>query len=186
MLDLYNQVEKYVIASFTNDGKLSARGQHLLKTKQWLMKIYPEADEAMQIAAVSHDIDSAFVEYNFQGKFNDPEYLRIHQDESARIIGDFLLSHGTDSEIIERIKGLIIAHEVGGDSDQDMIMDADSLGFFDGDLSEFIKKMIEKGNELQNIREKIVWMFDRIASPNAKELARPLYLKALSLLKNLG
>ena len=70
------------------------------------------------------------------------EYLRIHQDESARVIGDFLLSHGTDSETIERVKGLIIAHEVGGDSDQDIIMDADSLGFFDRDLSEFIKKMI--------------------------------------------
>ncbi|MCK5681060.1 hypothetical protein KAI46_09670, partial [bacterium] len=35
---------------------------HLERTVDWLVKLYPEADEALLIAGVAHDIERAFRE----------------------------------------------------------------------------------------------------------------------------
>jgi len=184
MSDLYKQVERYVIDSYSTDGVLSSRGKHLLKTRDWLLKIYPDADEAMQIAAVAHDIDSAFIDYKFRGSFSDPVYLTKHQTESARIIGDFLADISADEQLISRVGRLVMCHEVGGDNDQNIIKDADSLGFFDRDMDGFIKKHLGRGTSLELIRQKIVWMYDRISDDNTRHLAEPMYNEALRLLED--
>jgi len=178
-------VEKYVVDSFSKDGKLSTRGKHLLKTKDWLLKLYPEADEAMQIAAVAHDIDSAFVEYTGDSGFNDPDYLRDHQIGAAAVLGNFLDENGVDVEIIEKVKHLVEKHEVGGDDGQNMVKDADSLGFFDRDLHDFINRHLAKGSDKDKIREKFDWMYDRITSSHAKAFAKPMYDEAIRLLGEL-
>jgi len=178
-------VEKYVVDSFSKDGKLSSRGKHLLKTKDWLLKIYPEADEAMQIAAVAHDIDAAFVEYTNDGSFKDPNYLRDHQMGAATVLGDFLGENGMDVKVIEKVKHFVEKHEVGGDGGQNMVKDADSLGFFDRDLHDFINRHLAKGTDKDKLREKFDWMYDRITSPHAKALAKPMYDEAIKLLGEL-
>lgn len=183
MLNYVDLVEEYVIGSFTKDGKLTARGLHLLKTKEWLLKIYPDADEAMQIAAVAHDIDSAFAEYKFKGGFKDEKYLKIHQDKSAEMMGVFLKKNGAGAILIKKVRHLIASHEVGGDKDQNIVKDVDSIGFFDRNISDFISRQSIRGSSPESLREKIDWMYDRITSEKIKEIARPMHDEAIKLLK---
>lgn len=181
--DLYKKVEDYVTDAYSENGKLSSRGMHLLKTKDWLMEICPEADEAMQIAAVAHDIDCAFIDYKFAGGFKDPEYLSIHQAESAKMMKDFLLKNGADIALANRVVWLIEKHEVGGDDEQNLIKDADSLGFFDRNLPEFIERHKLRGHDKEQLKEKIDWMFTRITTEKAKAFAEPMYREALKILE---
>jgi len=183
--ELYDKVEEYVRQSFTKDSQLTARGIHSIKTKEWLLVIYPEATEAMQIAAVAHDIDSAFIEYKSSGGFRDPEYLEKHQTGAANTIREFLISLGVGTESVEEVEHLVVCHEVGGDNKQNLIKDADSLGFFDRDMSEFLARHYRPEKGKKQLTEKIDWMYDRITSKEAKNLARPMYEEAMSLLEKI-
>lgn len=179
--ELINKVEEYVIHSFTKDGIFSTRGKHLLDTYKWLLIIFPEADEAMKIAAVSHDIDSAFKDYKIKGKYKDEQYLKVHQETSANVIEKFLLENNADKDLIKNVKHLVSKHEVGGDFQQNIIKDADSIAFFDRDFHEFINRHIDNGKE--SIKEKFDWMYERITSKEAKAIAEPMYKKGLKILE---
>jgi hypothetical protein len=183
MSDLYDKVEEYVKQCFTVDGKLTSRGKHLLRTKDCLLQICPEADEAMQIAAVSHDIDSAFQEFKAGGSFDDPDYLKWHQEGAAEVIGGFLETQVADAALIEKVKHLVICHEVGGDREQNIIKDADSLSFFGGDLANFISRHSSLGSTTEHLRGKLDWMYNRITSDKVKALAKPQYEEALKHLE---
>lgn len=185
MNELYDKVEEFVRQSFTKDGKLTTRGIHSLRTKEWLLKIDPQASEILQIASVAHDIDSAHIEYSGYGSFRDPEYLELHQTEAAKTVSEFLIKAGTNEAIVAKVSHLVSSHEVGGDEEQNLIMDADSLSFFDRDMLEFLNRHIITGADKETVRDKINWMYNRITSEKAKRLAKPMYEDAIKLLENL-
>ncbi|MEI6850861.1 MAG: DUF4202 family protein [Candidatus Saccharibacteria bacterium] len=186
MSTILQLTEKYVNDSFSEDGKLSNRGKHCFKTEEWLLIIYPEADESMLIAAVAHDIDSAFVEYKSTGSFKDPEYLAMHQEGAADVVGKFLENNDADKGLIDSVKHMVEKHEVGGDERQNLIKDADSLGFFDRNLEEFIIRHSKRGSSKAILREKFDWMYDRITSLKAKEIATPMYNESIRLLEKIN
>ena len=105
-----------------------------------------------------------------------------HQNSSAQIAGRFLEEQGADNELIARVKQLVSRHELGGDAEENLLKDADRLSFFDRDLSLFIDKRLNSDG-LENIKEKFEWNFENISSPEAKKIARPMYNKAMKLLK---
>ena len=183
MSELYDKVEEYVKQCFTVRGKLSSRGMHLVRTKDCLLDIYPEADEAMLIAAVSHDIDSAFEEFKAGGTFNDPVYLKWHQEGAAQIIGKFLTEQDADTGEIEKVKRLVLTHEVGGDDEQNIIKDADSLSFFRGDLKDFISRHSANGSSTEHLLGKLDWMYTRVTADRVKVKAKPMYEEALKILE---
>lgn len=181
-MNIYNKTEKFVKDSF---GKRKIR--HLERTVFWLKKLMPEAHEALQVAAISHDIERAFRKdgiasvRNREKGFLDEEHLEFHQKESARIICEFLTREGADESLIKRVGELVEKHEVGGDRDQNMLKDADSISFFENNAEHFIKgKATELGRE--KVKEKFDWMFNRITSEEAKEMSRFWYIEALEKL----
>lgn len=147
----------------------------------WVKQLKPDADDALLIAA--HDIERAFRlperkgQYHREG-FRDRDLLTHHQERGAALIGEFLAQEGAPKKLITRVQHLVRAHEKGGDADQDLLKDCDSISFFETNAEHFITdKAPELGKE--KVSDKFRWMFERISSEKAKRIARPLYEDAL-------
>lgn len=168
-MNLYDQVVEYVNTAFK--GKKA----HFERTVFWLQKFLPNITEAQKIAAYSHDIERG-VSGEKDRDYLNPDFIKMHQDEGARIMGEFLLSKSADEKTIETVKHLISKHEVGGDLEQNLLMDSDSISFFETNVENFVKnRFAEDGYE--KVKGKIDWMFDRISTDEHKELARENYEK---------
>ena len=158
--------------------------QHLQSTLDCLLKIKIDADEAMQIAAYSHDLARAYAKTNFEGKaFDDPEYLAEHQEVGAKAICDFLKSENYDQDKIDRIYNMVRHHEEGGDDESNLLMDVDSWSYL-------INPAHLKPHFLQTlgkikIKTKFEYMYNRISSSQVRELARPYYEKDLEILESI-
>lgn len=184
MSNLYNQVVEFVDQSF---GK---KKSHYPQTLYWLLKLKPDADEAMKVAAYSHDIQRAFIHKssieqaseNNDG-FKNKEFLTIHQQDGAKIIAKFLKQQHADAKLIKKVKHLVSKHEVGGDEAQNILKDADSLSFFETNAPRFATEYVKTLGK-DKIKQKLNWMFERITSEQAKNWAKPMYEKALVMLNN--
>ncbi len=165
--------------------------QHLERTVDWLLTLYPEADQALLIAGVTHDIERAFREDHVYQKmflsenaFQDSAFLDYHQHRSAKIITDFLKTLNCPTDLSEKIYLLVAHHETGGDFETNLLKDADSLSFFQTNVDLFVTvKAVE--SSIDKVRNKFTWMFERISSPKAREFCRPLYEDAMARLAQL-
>jgi len=182
-MDIVKVVRNWVKKNYTGD-------KHLIRAEYWLHKLKPEADKAMVIAVISHDIERVFHKGRKPpspdvggAKWDDQEYNLWHGKRSASFVEKFLLENGfSDRNKISKIKRLITYHEIGGDKEQDLIKDTDSVSFFENNINLFLSWIPEKATK-QGIKEKFNYMYNRIASKKAKDLARPYYLKALEKLE---
>ncbi len=184
MTALYQKVEQFVVDSFTKAGDTGGI-RHFKRTVYWIQQLKPDADEALLIAAIAHDIERAFRETGygekFQKGFRTDEHLVYHQEKGTEIIEGFLQKQNADKKLIERVKKLISKHEVGGDDDQDILKDADSVSFFENNVEQFVTKFVpEVGKE--NVKDKFDWMFNRISNEQAKKIALPWYKEAIKQL----
>lgn len=177
------------VIQFVNDSFGSGVNEksmaHFEKTVEWLKILYPEADEPMLIAAYSHDIARAFrtktaVELFKDKEFNDPDILKAHQNNGARIMSEYLKKHEYPESAIRRVNNMISKHEEGGDVESNFLKDADSLSYLEVNAKKHIGMIDKLGKD--KVERKIDWMFERITSSKAKELAIPFYAKAKDLL----
>lgn len=182
MSGLFNTVRSYVQESFHNEAQML----HFDRTVYWLQRLKPAADEALLIAAIGHDLERAFrkkhEDYVQTGKhFTNEEQLQHHSEVSAQILADFLSKNNAPSNLIQRVKHLVSRHEVGGDEDQNLLKDADSLSFVENNASIFLARIDKLGYE--RVKEKFDWMYNRISSPQAKNWALPYYENMLTALQ---
>lgn len=186
MSELYKKVEDFVTDAFTKEGVVDHSVKHLQRTADWVKELEPDADEALLIAALGHDIHRATAEFmELKAKrsgFKDPEYDKIHQEGGAEIVCEFLKKEKADSDLIDRVRMLISVHEVGGNEDQNILKDADSISFFENNIPVFITKKVKETNK-EKVREKFDWMYERITSEKAKEIAKPMYEEAIKRLE---
>ncbi len=182
---MYSKVEKFVFDSFKAIGK-SDEMPHFTRTVYWLKVLVPNADEALCVAAIAHDIERAFrqndtIQKKLSAGFLDPEFLRLHEERGAEIIADFLETLPADKQFIERVKMLVSRHEEGGNDDQNVLKDADSISFFEMNTASFLEHASrEVGMEM--VRKKFDWMYSRITSDTARKIAEPLYGDAIRAL----
>lgn len=189
-MTIYNQVENFVKDTFDKAGD-DHGFKHLLRTAFWVKKLRPSADEALLVAAVSHDIERGFRNHdqyspikNDAKGFKSEAHLAHHQGEGARIIGEYLEKIGASREFVDRVKMLVEKHEVGGNDDQNLLKDADSISFFENNVDHFLKsKVLETGKD--KVKVKFDWMFERITSDKAKQIAKDWYDKAIRELDSL-
>jgi len=181
-MDLYKKAEKFVEESF---GK--SRTIHFNRTVFWIKKLQPKTDEAMLIAAVSHDIERAFRKNEIKNikkrktGFLDRKLMESHQKKGGKIIFNFLIKEGAGNAMAKKVRELVEKHEVGGSRRQNMLKDADSISFFENNTGHFIK---EKAREFgkEKVKEKFDWMFDRITSRKAKSISKKWYYEAIKKL----
>lgn len=177
MTDLYRKTEEFVRDSFTKINKENSI-PHFLRTAFWIKELRPDADKMLLVAAVAHDIERAFRKKEME-RFDDMdvEFRRLHAERGAQIIGNFLKQQGCADEFIYSIKELVLKHEVGGDDEQNLLKDADSISFFENNAKRFLNRTDEMGKD--KIREKFDWMFNRITSEKAKEIAKGWHEEAI-------
>jgi hypothetical protein len=156
--------------------------EHFKNTLEWLLNLKPDADEALQIAAYCHDIERVNKKPGAKRFliYDDPGMLREHQEVGGQTMYDFLIKNGAPEELAERVKHLISYHEDGGDEDQNLLKDADSISYLEVNAPKHLKEGIFSEQEM---KEKFNFMFDRITSETARELAKPFYNRAISDLK---
>ena len=187
MGDIYKKSRNFVINSFTRINK-SYSIKHLERTVYWLKKLKPDADEALLISAIAHDIERAYRKVDMDGKklelgYTDKGFFRPHEEIGADIIAKFLFEENVDNKTIERVKMLVSRHEEGGNEDQNLLKDADSISFFENNVKNFLDKHVKLAGK-EKVKEKLDWMYNRITSDKAKDIVKKWYNNAIQKLEN--
>jgi hypothetical protein len=140
---------------------------HAQLVLKWVLKLKPDANEALQISAIGHDIDRAITgitEKDLTDYSNINKFKKEHGIRSANFVVDILKTHNYPEDIIEETRHLIENHEFGGDENSNILMNADSLAYFEYNIPSYLKR-----NGKERTKDKIKFMYNRL-SPEAKKL----------------
>lgn len=179
---LVEQARRWVVENYPYNR------DHLLRALEWLDHLAPGAREAVRLATLTHDMERAFPgpDSPLMESLDDPVYEQLHSERSARIVADWLISHGASEQLTREVAALIIAHEVGGNHEADLVQAADRLSFLDTNVDLFLG-FVESGRfSIDEVRTKFEHSYNRIRVPDAKALALPLYERADARLASLA
>jgi hypothetical protein len=158
---------------------------HLVRTRDWLVELQPEAGEALRLAALTHDMERHFSGGPVQDLAvwpeHEGEYRRVHSERSAQIVGDWLRAEGAHEPLAADVQRLIVAHETGGAPDEDLLQAADSLAFLEVNPDVLAGWYTSGRCGRERAKAQARWMFERIKDERARELARPLYEEAIAV-----
>jgi hypothetical protein len=110
--------------------------RHADNTLEWLLRLEPDAGEALQLAALAHDIDRAIEEVKVRrADFDDYDAFKAaHARHGAELLRPILAVCGVAGDTVDEACRLVEVHEVGGDPEADLLKDADSISYFDVNL----------------------------------------------------
>lgn len=141
---------------------------HSENVLEWIIKLKSDADEALQIAALAHDIDRAdghkkvkrnnFFDYN--------KFKLEHAKNSANILKSILIKCNVKQSIIDESCRLVEQHEVGGDLRSDLLKDADSISFFKINMPFYFRR---EGYE--ETFKRCIWGYNKL-SPKMKKICQ--------------
>ncbi len=142
--------------------------RHADNTLEWLLRLEPHADDALQLAALAHDIDRAIEERKVKrADFDDYDAFKAaHARNGVEVLRPILTSCGVEQHIVDEACRLVEVHEVGGDFRSDLLKDADSISYFDVNLPFYYRR--EGWNEA---KRRSSWGYRRL-SPRAKEIVK--------------
>jgi len=166
-----SEIEKIVACSYGTTDLAHAQG-----VLDWVLKMKPDADDAMKIAAFGHDIERGVLMEKRPNSKDYPsyeEYKIWHATRCAQIMEETLNKLGCEKDFVARVKYLVQNHEVGGDSETDVIKDADSISFLIDNLDYYL---LHKG--VKDTRAKVEYMYNRMTDAG-KKIAKELYDKVL-------
>jgi len=133
---------------------------HSRNTLKWLLKLKPDADEALQITALGHDIERALEKQKVKrADFQDYcEFKAAHAHNSAEILMDVMHECNMPKQIMKDVYHLTYHHETGGGSRADLIKDADSLSFFEVNLPHYFER-----NSSEETKRRCIWSYKRLS-----------------------
>ena len=140
---------------------------HAENTLEWLLRIDPEADEALQIAALAHDIDRAVEEGRVRrADYEDYDLFKAdHASNGAKILRDILDRCGIAASIADEACRLVMLHEVGGDPRSDLLKDADSISYFDVNMPLYYQR-----EGWEETRRRCIWGYKRFSDQMKKRV----------------
>ncbi|GAH13051.1 unnamed protein product, partial [marine sediment metagenome] len=170
---------KRKIRSVISKSGVSEDPVHAENVLEWVLKLKPDADEALQIAALAHDIDRADKRRKVcRSYFNDYNAFKAaHANNSAMILKEILHKCRVEQSIIDESCRLVERHEVGGDPRSDLLKDADSISYFEVNMPLYFQR---EGYE--ETLKRCIWGYRRL-SPNLKMLCRNITYPQHSLVK---
>jgi hypothetical protein len=161
--------------------RLPWQARHLERAYDWTLELKPHAPEALVLAAMTHDMERGYPEGSpawVEGCWADTLYRTAHSERSARIVGDFLRDHGAAENLVREVVRLIVAHEVGGWPEADLLQAADSLSFLET-IQPVISRRLAGGTlSAEGARAWLDFQFERIRVVRAREIGRPMLHKA--------
>ncbi len=105
---------------------------HSINTLEWIFKLNPDSDTALQVAAIGHDIERSFENKRIRTTDYDSydEYKQAHALNSAQILTEIMEEYGVDQELVDDVAHLVAHHEIGGDERAELLKNADIMSFF--------------------------------------------------------
>lgn len=165
-----------------------SQADHLVRARDWVIELAPDASHALRFAALTHDIERHFPggpQQDFvQDAWDDPDYLFAHSTRSADIVQRWLeeAPEPPEPEFSADVRRLILLHELGGDEEADLLQAADSLSFLET-LQELVAGWVADGRcSAGKADAKLRYMRDRIRIPEARRRAEELYAQAAARL----
>ena len=161
---------KQQIRTIISKSSVPEDPMHSDNVLKWLLKLKPDADEALQIAALAHDIDRADDQAKIkQANFHDyDQFKAAHAHHSAKILKQILHKCQVEQSIIDNACQLVEQHEVGGDPRSDLLKDADSISYFEVNMPLYFQR---EGYE--ETLKRCIWGYHRL-SPKMKEVCQSL------------
>jgi hypothetical protein len=156
---------------------------HLLNTRDWLLRLERGASEGLRVAAVVHDCERMFPggpAVDPAAPHDDAGYLREHSERSARFAAEWLERQNAEPSLVEQVAELVRLHEVGGSAEADVLQAADSISFLEVNGWLTAKWIADGRASLEQARGKLDYMLERIRLDAARELALPLYERAVA------
>ena len=155
------------IEKIVRESKVPEDPVHSKNTLEWILHLKPDADIALQIAALGHDIERAIEAKKVRRKDFESynEFKRSHAVNSAKILKNIMLDCDVSKNLVEDVYSLVIHHEVGGDDRSNILRNADSLSFLEVNLPYYFTR-----NSIDETRKRILWSYQRL-SDNSKRIA---------------
>ena len=161
--DIESEIENIISQSQVPEDPI-----HSKNTREWVLKLKPEADMALQIAALGHDIERSVEERKIKReKFTDyDEFKRAHSQNSATILQEILLKYDVNQDFIDKVVHLVLLHEFGGRLEANILKYADSISFFDVNLPFYFQRNSERETAFR-----MKWGYKKL-SKTAKSIVR--------------
>ena len=143
---------------------------HAEDTLRWVLKLDPRADQALQIAALAHDIDRAVTARKVRrADFGDyDDFKKAHARNGAGILREILESCGVADALCEEACRLVTLHEGGGDPRSDLLKNADSISYFAVNMPLYFQR-----EGWEETKRRCVWGYRRL-SGEMKRVAQGL------------
>ena len=133
---------------------------HAQNTLDWLLEFDPEADEALRIAALGHDIERAIERRKVlrAGFVNFDTFKAAHAESSAQVLREIMADCGLEAHLAAEVCRLVRHHEVGGDPRADRLKDADGISYFDVNLPLYFER-----NGWEETIRRSIWGYQRLS-----------------------
>jgi len=134
---------------------------HSKNTLEWLLRLKPDADKALQIAALGHDIERAIDERKVRREDyqNYDEFKAAHALNSARIISEIMEKCEVEKAVIGDVFDLVFHHETGGGERSNKLRNADILSFFEVNLPLYFTR-----NTREEVLRRCLWGYRRLSN----------------------
>jgi len=132
---------------------------HAKNTLKWLRRLKPDANEALQIATLGHDIERAIDGRKVKRKDyqNYDEFKDAHALNSAKIMREIMKEHSMSKAMIKKVFFLVRHHENGGTKLADVLKHADSISFFQVGLPFYSTR-----HNFKQTKERCLWGLKRL------------------------
>jgi len=132
---------------------------HSKNTLKWVLKLKPDADEALKIAALGHDIERAIKQrkVNRSDYKSYDEFKKAHALNSANILVEIIKEYNVSEELIDEVFFLVNNHETGNDKKADILKYADTISFFQVNLPLYFTR-----NSEEETRNRVSWGYKKL------------------------
>jgi phosphatidylglycerophosphate synthase len=139
---------------------------HAKNTLEWLLRLKPDADEALKIAALGHDIERAIEEHKVRRDDYSgfDEFKNAHALNSAKIMAEIMNGYTINKELVDDVFSLIVHHETGGDERSKLLKEADTISYFDVNLPLYYAR-----HSIEETKGRFLWGYKKL-SANLKEV----------------
>jgi len=146
--------------------------RHAENTLEWLLRLSSNADQALQIAALAHDIDRAIEEGRVRRTdYNDYDVFKAaHARNGAKILRVILDKCDTARSIADEACRLVRLHEIGGDLRSDLLKYADSISYFEVNMPLYYQR-----EGWEETKRRCIWGYRRLSSRMKKIVERITY-----------
>lgn len=138
---------------------------HSKNTLEWLLRLRPDADEALKLAALGHDVERAMIKRKVRRvDFEDfDEFKAAHAENSAAILEEVMVDCGLEEGMVEEVCRHVRRHEVGGDPRSNLLKEADGISYFDVNLAMYFER-----NGWDETKRRSEWGFRRLSKRGRK------------------